>query len=211
MSTGAGQARRRAVVLATLVVGSVLLGLTLRLDPGDDGFLAGAGVLAAVWGVGAVLSGPVPLGDRDRMGRAVGVGFVAGLAAVAVFLAGGFVVTEFPVLRDPADQLLAHAAPDTAVVAALTLLNGVAEELFFRGALFDALPTRLAVPASTGIYALTTVGSGVALLVVAAVALGAAAALLRRRTGGVLAPVALHLTWSAGMLLALPSVLATGG
>ncbi len=211
MSTEVGQVRRRAVVLATLVAGSVLLGLTLRLDPGDDGFLVGAAGLALVWGVGALASGPLPRGDNQPMGWAVGVGLGAGLVTVAAFLVGGFLVAGLPALRDPVEQLLDHAAPDTAMVVALTLLNGVAEELFFRGALFDALPGRVAVPVSTGTYALTTIGSGVLLLVLAAAVLGAVAALLRRLTGGLLAPVVLHLTWSAGMLVALPSVLASGG
>jgi hypothetical protein len=205
------RARRRWVVAATLLVGAVSLALTLRLEAGDARFLAGAAWMAAVWAVGAWLSGPLPHSERGRTGAALGTGVLAGALAVVVCAAGGLVAARVPGLREPAEQLLAHAGADTAVVVVLTLVNGVAEEMFFRGALFDAVPSSLAVPVTSVVYALTTVGSGVLLLVVAALLLGVAAAVLRRRTGGILAPVVLHLTWSAGMLLLLPSVLATGG
>lgn len=207
MTTGTSLTRRRWVVLLTLLIGAVSLSFTLRLQPGDDRFLPGAAWMLVVWAVGAWASGPLPAGDRGRRGASLMLGMLVGLLAVAVCLAGGLIAAHLPALRDPAEQVLAFAGSSTAIVVALTLLNGVAEELFFRGALYDALPSRLAIPVTTGIYALTTAGSGVVLLVVAAVLLGAGAALLRRRTGGLLAPIALHLTWSVGMLLLLPSVL----
>lgn len=211
MTAESSLSRRRWVVLVTLLVGGASLAFTLRLEPGDWRFVAGAAWMGFVWAVGALLSGPLPNADLDRAPRAIGTGVVVGAVAVAACVVGGLVVAHFPVLREPAQDLLAHAGPDTALVVALTLGNGVAEELFFRGALHDAVPARLAVPLTTGVYALTTVGSGVLLLVVAAVLLGAMTALLRQRTGGLLAPVATHLIWSVGMLLLLPSVLATGG
>lgn len=209
MTADASLARRRWVVLVTLLVGAVSLGFTLRLEPGDWRFVAGAAWMAAVWVVGALVSGPLP--DRGRGPRALGTGVLVGLAAVATTVVGGLVVAHFPVLREPAEELLQHAGPDTVLVVVLTLVNGVSEELFFRGALYDAIPARLAVPVTTVVYALSTVGAGVLLLVVAATLLGAMTALLRQRTGGLLAPVATHVIWSVGMLLLLPSVLATGG
>lgn len=198
-------------MVVTLLVGAASLSVTLRLEPGDWRFVAGAAWMAAVWVVGSLLSGPLPTGDRDRTGRAIGTGVLVGVVAVTTTLVGGLVVAHFPVLREPAEELLQHAGPDTVLVVALTLFNGLAEELFFRGALYDAVPARLAVPVTTGIYALSTVGAGVLLLVVAAALLGALTALLRRHTGGLLAPIATHVIWSVGMLLLLPSVLATGG
>ncbi len=211
MNAEAPTTRRRLVVVATLVVGAASLAYTLRLEPGDDRFLLGAAWMAGVWAFGALLSGPLRHSTAGRTGLALGVGLLAGLLAVAVCVAGGLVVNSVPSLREPAQQLLAHTGADPVAVVALALVNGVAEEMFFRGALYDAVPARIAVPLTTTVYALTTIGSGVALLVVAAVLLGAAAAVLRRRTGGILAPAVLHLTWSAGMLLLLPTVLATGG
>ena len=211
-ATGASPAghRRRSVVLVTLAVGAASLAALLRLEPGDDRFVAGAAWVAAVWGVGAVASGSVPLEDRRRAPRAVALGALVGVAAVAVCLAGGIALASVAPLREPARELLAHAAADSAPVVMLALANGVSEELFFRGALFDAVPARVAVLLTTAVYALTTAGSGVVLLTLAAVLLGALTAVLRSRTGGVLAPAAAHLVWSVGMLLLLPSVLATG-
>ena len=93
-----------------------------------------------------------------------------------------------------------------AVVLAITVLNGVAEELYFRGALYAALPSH-AIGVTTILYTLTTVGSGVPLLVPAAAVVGVVTALQRRVTGGILGPVITHITWSTGMLLLLPPVL----
>ena len=58
---------------------------------------------------------------------------------------------------------------------------------------------------TTVVYALTTVGAGIPLLVLAARLLGLLTALQRRVTGGILGPIVTHLTWSLGMLFLLPS------
>ena len=57
---------------------------------------------------------------------------------------------------------------------------------------------------SAALYALATVATGVPLLVLAATALGLLTGLQRRVTGGVLGPIVTHITWSLGMLFALP-------
>ena len=67
-----------------------------------------------------------------------------------------------------------------------------------------------AVAITAVVYALTTVGAGIPLLVLAAGLLGVLTALQRRVTGGILGPVVTHLTWSLGMLFLLPVVLSTG-
>jgi membrane protease YdiL (CAAX protease family) len=129
---------------------------------------------------------------------------------VVLCVLGGLVAAEIPALREPASELLAHADADAVAVVVLALLNAVAEELFFRGALYDAVPASTAVATTAAVYAVTTLGSDVVLLTVAAVVLGVVTALLRRSTGGVLAPIAAHVTWSTGMLLVLPSILGNG-
>ena len=53
-----------------------------------------------------------------------------------------------------------------------------------------------------GILVVNTIGSFL---------LGLITGLQRRVTGGVLAPIHTHITWSMGMLFLLPVVLATGG
>ena len=96
------------------------------------------------------------------------------------------------------------------MLAAAFLLQGFPEELFFRGAIFSAIPGRWAIPASTALYATSTLLSGVLLLTFAAICLGLLTAAQRRVTGGVLGPITSHLTWSLGMLFLLPHVLTLG-
>lgn len=208
--------RRRVVALGTLVVGAVVLGIALHIKPGDPMFYVATLVLAAVWAVGAIASGPLHLGrartrDGGEDARPVVQSLALGALLLAVFLVGALVVAHVPVLRDPVERLLDHARLGSlALVAVLTAVNGVAEELYFRGALYAAVGRHHAVAITTVVYALTTVGAGIPLLVLAAGLLGLLTGLQRRVTGGVLGPVITHLTWSLGMLFLLPTVLSTG-
>lgn len=207
--------RRRIVAAVTLVVGAALLWWSLRLEPGDPLFYLGTALLALTWVVGALLGGPLYLGRaHTRAGTAYARGvvqsLVLGLALLAIFLAGALLVAQVPALRGPVDDLLDHARSGSlALVLLITVVNGVAEEIFFRGALYAAVPERWTVAVTTVVYALTTVGSGVPLLVLAAVCVGLVCALQRRVTGGVLGPAITHITWSSGMLLLLPPLLST--
>jgi membrane protease YdiL (CAAX protease family) len=207
--------RRRVVAVVTLVVGSVVLTLALRIPPGDPLFYGATVGLAAIWTVGALVSGPLHLGRaHTRSGgdaRPLVQSLALGAILLAVFLLGGFVVAHVPPLRDPVSHLLDHARLGSlTLVAAITAVNGIAEELYFRGALYSAVGRRHAVLVTTVVYALTTVGSGIPLLVLAAALLGVLTGLQRRVTGGILGPMVTHLTWSLGMLLLLPLVLSSG-
>ncbi|GAB3449306.1 type II CAAX endopeptidase family protein [Phycicoccus ginsengisoli] len=214
--TDAAFHRRRVVAVVTLVVGTVVLALALRIEPGNVLFYPASFGLAVVWAVGALLSGPLHLGHaRTRAGgsdaRPVVQSLALGALLLGVFLAGGLLVARVPFLRDPVNQLLDHARLGSlALVAVITAVNGIAEELYFRGALYAAVGRKHAVLVTTVVYALTTVGAGIPLLVLAAAALGLIVALQRRVTGGVLGPMITHLTWSLGMLFLLPHVLSTG-
>jgi membrane protease YdiL (CAAX protease family) len=86
----------------------------------------------------------------------------------------------------------------------VAVANGVAEEIFFRGAVFAAATRHLPVVVSTLVYTATTVATGNLILVFAAIAVGLVLGLQRRATGGVLAPTITHVTWSLLMLLVLP-------
>jgi membrane protease YdiL (CAAX protease family) len=109
------------------------------------------------------------------------------------------------------DALLDHARYGSLVLVTITtVVSGVAEELFFRGSLFAALPARWRVAGSSVLYAVATVFTGVPLLVLAALALGLLVSAQRRVTGGFLGPVITHLTWSVGMLYLLPITLDLG-
>jgi uncharacterized protein len=207
--------RRRVVAVVTLLAGAVLLALALRIKAGDPLFYVATLGLAVVWAAGGLLSGPLHLGwARSRAGetsRPVVQSLALGALLLAVFLVGGLVIARIPVLRDPVVDLLDHARLGSLpLVFAITAVNGVAEELYFRGALFAAVGRRHAVLITAVVYALTTAGAGIPLLVLAAGLLGLLTGLQRRVTGGVLAPVITHLVWSLGMLLLLPTVLSTG-
>lgn len=205
--------RRQVVVAVTLVLGALALGRALAVQPGDPLFYPATLGVAAIWALGALVSGRLHLGRAHTRagtqgGHAVLQGILLGAALLAIFCAGALVVARIPVLRDPVDALLDHARfGSLAVVAAVTAINGIAEELFFRGAVYAALPRRWNLLGSTALYALSTVLSGVPLLTFAAALLGLLTGAQRRVTGGVLGPIISHLTWSLGMLFLLPSVL----
>ena len=205
--------RRRIVAVVTLVVGLVVNTWALRIEPGNDLFYPATLALAGVWGVGALLSGPLHLGwsrtrAGDRPSRSVVQSLVLGVMLLGLFLVGALVVARIPVLREPVNGLLDHARfGSLPVVAVITAINGVAEELFYRGSLFAAVGRKHAVLVTTVVYALVVSGSGIPLLVLAAALVGAVVGLQRRVTGGILGPIVTHLTWSLGMLFLLPQVL----
>lgn len=207
--------RRRIVVALTLAVGAAALGLALAIRPGDPLFYPATLGVAAIWAIGAFASGPLSWGvGRSRSGRrsrGVLQGFLLGLALLVIFLIGAVVVARIPLLRGPVEGLLDHARQGSLwVVALITAVNGIAEELFFRGALYSALSKRLRVLGTAFLYAASTVFSGVPLLVFAALCLGLLTGAQRRVTGGVLGPITSHLTWSLGMLVLLPTTLHLG-
>lgn len=210
------QARRVAVSAVTLVVGAVTLRWSLGVEPGNALFYGATALLALVWFVGARLSGPVAPGHsrrRDGSGHVRGAAESVfwGLLLLALFLAGAVAVSRIPVLAGPVQDLLDHARRGSLpLVAVLTAVNGLAEEYFFRGALFQALSRRSQVWASTVLYGIVTAFSGIPLLVLAAVMLGGLVALQRRATGGFVAPTVTHLVWSMGMLFLLPGTLDLG-
>jgi uncharacterized protein len=204
--------RRRWVVVVTLAVGATLLGLSLATRPGDPAFYFFTFALAATWTAGAFLSGPLHAG-RVQVGSNLRRPFLQpiaiGLAAVAVFTVGALVVAQVPFLSSSVDEVLDHARYGSLpVIALVTLVNGVSEELFFRGALYAAVGARHPVLVSTAIYTLITVATGNVMLVFSAAVLGVLVGLERRVSGGVLAPMLTHVTWSMGMLFILPPLMA---
>lgn len=205
--------RRRIVSAVTLVVGAVVLSWGLRIQPGDPMFYAATLGLAAVWAAGALASGPLHLGHgHTRHGgsqsRAVVQSLCVGALLLALFCAGAVIVARIPVLRDPVQELLDHARFGSIVVVALiTAVNGIAEEMFFRGALYAAVGRWRPVPITAAIYTAITLGAGIPLLAFAALILGVVTGLQRRVTGGILGPTITHLVWSLGMLGLLPPLL----
>lgn len=201
--------RRRVIVAVILVIGAVLLGYSLALPPGDASFYWLTLALAAVWAVGALLSGPLHLGCirfRGRNQRPWITGTAVGLLLGVVFIVGGLIAREIPPLRDYITRVLEYADyGPLLLVTFITVINGVAEEMFFRGALYTALGRFHAVLVSTVLYVIATgVATGNPMLGFAAAVLGTVCAIERRITGGVLAPMLTHFFWGLVMVLALP-------
>jgi membrane protease YdiL (CAAX protease family) len=203
-------ARRRIVVAAVVVVAATVLGLSLTRRPGEASFYWLTLLLALVWGVGAFASGPLHPGyirRRGRNRRPVITGTVTGLLLAGLFIAGALVAREIAPVRDLITRVLEYSAYGPLwLVVLITLVNGVAEELFFRGALYTALGGFHPVALSTALYIAATLVTGNPMLGVAAVVLGTVCALQRRVTGGVLAPVLTHGVWGLVMVLGLPPV-----
>lgn len=201
---------RRIVVAVTLVVGATLLGLSFATEQGDPAFYPLTFGLAATWAIGSLASGPLHLGHIEILGarrRPIITPILVGLALGAVFVVGGLITREIPPLAAYIEDVLGYAkAGNLYLLMVITLVNGIAEELFFRGALFAAIGRKRPVLISTIIYALATIAGGNPVLVFAAVTLGAVVGLQRRAGGGVLAPILTHITWSTIMLLVLPRI-----
>ena len=200
--------RRQRVVAVTSLVSAGLLGVGLSAEPGSRRFFAATYATAAVDVVGALASGPLHLGwieQQDHsMRRPVLVPVATGAAAFGGFYAAARVARRVPPLRRWVASVLQYADEGrTSLVAGTALSNAVAEELFFRGALYAAFEER-PVPLTTGVYVVATLPTRNPALVVAAAAMGSLWGMQRRATGGLQAPVLTHLTWSALMLRYMP-------
>jgi uncharacterized protein len=207
--------RRRVVVGITLVVGATLLGFSLNVEPTSAWFYPLTISLAATWVIGGFASGPLHLGRinfRGELRRPIVMPILLGLATAAVFILGAVIVRNIEPLRNITENVLAFARYGSLpLVAMVTLMNGIAEEVFFRGALFAAIGVWHPVAISTVIYTLTTVATGNVMLVFSAALLGVLLGLQRRASGGILGPILTHCTWSMTMLLVLPAVFAAAG
>jgi uncharacterized protein len=200
--------RRRVVVVVVLVLGAAALGMALRRHPGEPSFYWWSLALAGVWALGAFASGPLHLGGarwRGRNQRPVISGTVIGLLLGAVFVLGGLIARQIPVVAELITRILHYTDQGSwRLTMAIALLGAIAEEAFYRGALFTALGRHHPLLISTVVYVAATLASGNLMLAFAAIFLGTVCALERRATGGVLAPILTHFVWTLVVLLALP-------
>lgn len=200
--------RRRIVVAIVLVLGAAALGMALRRHPGEPAFYWWSLTLAGVWALGAFVSGPLHLGGarwRGRNQRPVISGTVIGLLLGGIFVVGGLIAREIPVVSELITRVLHYTDQGSwRLTMTVALLGGIAEELFYRGALYTALGRYHPALVSTVVYVAATLASGNPMLAFAAIILGTVCALERRATGGVLAPILTHFVWTLVVLLALP-------
>jgi uncharacterized protein len=203
--------RRQRVVSAVHLLGTGLLGASLSSRPGSGRFYALTFSTAATWVVGSLLSGPLHLGwieNRARqLNRPVLVPVATGVGAFGVFCVGALVVRRIPLLDRAVSGALAFAERGRGPwVLLTTCANGIGEELFFRGAMYAALPGTNPVLSSTAVYTLTTIATHNPALVLAAGVMGTLFGYQRRATQGLQAPLLTHLTWSTLMVTLLPRI-----
>ena len=202
-------ARRRRVVGVVSVAGAGFLGAALSTEPNSRSFYLSTFGVAATWVAGAFASGPLHLGymqsRHQELERPVVAPVLAGVGAFGIFYGGALVARHIPILDEALRHVLQFAEQgSTSLVILTTLLNGAAEELFFRGALFAAVGEKYPVSVSTAVYMLATCATRNPALVLAAGAMGGLFGLQRRASGGVQAPIITHATWSSLMLRFMP-------
>ncbi|MCO7221964.1 CPBP family intramembrane glutamic endopeptidase [Klenkia sp. PcliD-1-E] len=211
--TDAAFRRRRRVTGTFAVLGAGMLGLSLSQKPDSKEFYGLTMAVAGTWVTGGVASGPLHLGwmrsARETVHRPVVTPVLTGAGVFGLFYGAALVARRIPVLNRALTRILRYAHQgNPALVAMTTLTNGVAEEVFFRGALYAAAGTTHPVLKSTTVYGLATTPTRNPALVLASVVMGGLFGWQRKITGGIQAPVLTHLTWSALMLRYLPPLFA---
>lgn len=202
----ASPGRRRLLLALGLAAGWLVI-LGLGRAGRDIAIVLGvyaAGVVALVAAAWPDLKARlVPEGTDVLLGVAFGAAIVA--ASYAIF----HVLLLFHPELAPEVARLYLAAAARGPAAAGLLVAAVAEELLFRGLLYDAVeglgPTR-AVLFTSLFYAVAQLGAGSPILGVVALALGIVWGTLRASTGRVVAPLLAHLAFTAVVLVAHPLV-----
>ncbi|MFD6268046.1 CPBP family intramembrane glutamic endopeptidase [Nocardia asteroides] len=207
MSARARRRQARAVA-AVGVTGTALLGASLAAPPASNRFYGLTFATAATFTCGGLATTPPSAGPRDRRVLAPAA---TGVAAFGVFYGCALVARRIPVLRNAITRLMRYADRGRTPAVLLTALaNGAAEEVFFRGAVYQAAP-RWPVAVSTGAYILNTTATRNPALVLAAAVMGTLFGVQRRYTGGIQASLIAHLTWSTLMLHFMPPLFLGGG
>lgn len=203
--------RRRRLAAAVALTGTGLLGASLSTRPASRQFYALTFSVAGTWLIGGLAVEPLDWnsfrGDERSVRKLVAAPVLTGVAAFGAFYGAALVARRIPVLNEALVSVLNYADRGAdPLVLATTLANGVAEEVFFRGSLVTVLASPHPVAASTGVYMLTTCATRNPALVAAAGVMGTVFAVQRRATGGLLAPILTHVTWSALMVRFLPAL-----
>jgi uncharacterized protein len=194
---------------ATGLGASALLRLSFSSREGSSHFYLLTAGLAGTLTTGALGAGPVRWFGEDFRGRPasavrdlVGVPALVGAATFAGFYAAARVVRRHPPLRQAIASVFRYAdRGSTPLVVLIAASGGVAEELFYRGALWRG---QRPLQSSTLAYATSTAAAGNPALVLAGVVTSVIFGWQRAVSGGVLAPAVAHVTWSVLMLRHVP-------
>jgi uncharacterized protein len=201
--------RRRRVVAGFTVAGTGLLGLSFSTRPASLPFYASTLGVAGTWLLGGLAAGTVDRGgpvDEPGADRRPVLGpILTGAGAFGVFYAGALCVRRVGRLDTALRAVLRFADQGSGPLVLLTTLaNGAAEEVFFRGALYETVRDEHAVAVTTAVYTVTTLATRNPALVLAAGVMGSLFGLQRRTSGGIQAPLLTHLTWASLMIRYLP-------
>ena len=203
-------ASRRAVI-ATGIGGAGLLGISLSSPPGSRRFYLLTMGLAGTWAAGALGSGPLPIGrdlnliQRRELCYALSVPVLTGAGAFGLFYGAARIARHIPALDRAIASVLRYEHDGSTPVVLLTAsANALAEELFFRGALWALVEDSHPVTTTTLAYAIATATTRNPALVLAGAATSVLFGIQRHATCGILAPALSHLTWSLLMLRYLP-------
>jgi hypothetical protein len=191
--------RSLLVLLITLVAVAIATG---RLYAEGDAVRL-VFVLAPLFLLGSVLSGGMPAAHRRKGRHPVVSPVLTGLLLFLAFLVMGAVVRLVPAFDHAVEDVLAKADESSRLAVAVSaVVAGVAEEVFYRGALFERL--RLPIVTTTLAHALAVLPSGNVAMVGAALVLGGVCGLSRRASGGWWTAAVVHSTWSLLVLAWLP-------
>ena len=211
MTGPANRCRRQPKVIASIcVTGAALLGASFSTKPGSPRFYAASLGAAGIWLIGGLRSGPRYPGRQhgrpDQLRRTVVAPIAAGAAAFGVFYVGAQIARRIPVLNAAITTVMRYTHEGSGpLMMATVVVNAIGEEVFFRGALFDAVDDRRrGVSTSTAVYSLVITATRNPALVLASGIMGTLFARQRRATGGIQAPTLTHVTWSMLMLRFLP-------
>jgi len=204
-----GRAGSGAWVGAAGLGAAALLRASFTARAGSTRFYLLTACLAGTWACGALGAGPVEWrGDGGRAGRAGAAGSLivvpaaAGAATFAVFYGAARVARRHRTLRRAITSVLRYAdAGPGPLVVLIASGSAVAEELFFRGALWSG-PRPLET--TTLAYVASTAATGNPALVLAGLVTSVVFGWQRAATGGVVAPAVTHVAWSMLMLRYLP-------
>jgi membrane protease YdiL (CAAX protease family) len=135
---------------------------------------------------------------------------LTGAGAFGLFYGAARLARHIPPLNRAIGSVLHYADVGSTPLVLLTAgASALAEELFFRGALWALVQDSHPLAKTTLAYAATTTTTRNPALVLAGTATSVLFGLQRRTSGGILAPALTHLTWSLLMLRYLPPLFQT--
>jgi len=190
-------------------VGTSLLALSLSAKGDDPVFYALTLGLAGTWAAAALASGPVPAGAVfTRPGfRSIAEPVLSGLGTFALSYGAARLSRRSPLLNRAISSVLGYVdTGPTSLVVLTACVNGIAEELFFHGAVWDEAGPQWPVGKTAVVYTASTAATRNPALVIAAAATSLVFGQQRRQSGGVVAPALSHVLWSVLMLTVLPPV-----